>query len=265
MEGAGLGVARRASSASKGPRTLAIDIGGTGVKAIVLDRSGAPVTDRVRVPTPDPATPRAVLAAIAELVAPLGEFDRVSAGFPGVVLRGVTKTAPNLDPSWANVPLAERLAKLLRKPTRVLNDAGVQGLGVIEGRGLELVLTFGTGLGSALFFEGTYVPNLELAHHPFRKGRTYEDYLGARALKHGGAKKWNHNVARALAQIDPIWNPDRMYLGGGNAHRLKLELPPHVRVTSNVAGVLGGIALWEGREGLELAKVDKATKTALPR
>jgi polyphosphate glucokinase len=205
---------RAASRAAKGKRTLAIDIGGSGVKAIVLDRYGAPVTERVRVNTPRPALPRAVLAAIADLVAPLGGFDRVSAGFPGVVVQGVTKTAPNLDASWTNVPLADRLASLLRKPTRVLNDAGVQGLGVIEGKGLEMVLTFGTGLGCALFFEGAYVPNLELAHHPFRKDRTYEHYLGARALKHGGAKKWNRNVARAIAQIMPIWNPDRMYLSG---------------------------------------------------
>jgi polyphosphate glucokinase len=254
----------RTGRRGRGPRTLAVDIGGSGIKAIVLDHAGSPVTERVRVETPRPATPRAILPSIVELVEPLGAFDRVSVGFPGVVVQGVTKSAPNLDPSWANVPLASRLARLLCRPTRVLNDAGVQGFGVIEGCGLEMVLTFGTGLGCALFFEGTYIPNLELAHHPLRKDKTYEDYLGARALKRGGAKKWNRNVARALAQIMPIWNPDRVYLGGGNAPRLKLDLPPHVRVTPNVAGLLGGVALWEGRPGVDFAKVERATRTVLP-
>jgi polyphosphate glucokinase len=253
-------ILHRRRSAIKRPYTLAIDIGGSGLKALVLDRAGASMTDRVRVETPRPATPRAVLAALVELVEPLGAFDRISVGFPGVVFQGTTKTAPNLDPSWAGVPLGDRLAKLLGKPARVLNDAGVQGFGVIEGRGLEMVLTLGTGLGCALFYEGTYIPNLELAHHPFHKGKTYEEYLGARALKRSGAKKWSRHVARAIAQIDPVWNPDRIYLGGGNTHHLKVDLPPHVRITSNVAGLLGGIALWEGREGLQLAKVEKATK-----
>jgi len=210
-------------------RTLAIDIGGTGLKALVIDARGKPLTDRARVETPRPATPAAVLRALQLLVAPLAPFDRISAGFPGVVFHGVVKTAPNLHTAWQNYPLADALAKRLGKPARALNDAGVQGFGVIEGKGLEMVLTLGTGMGCALFYEGTYIPNLELAHHPFRKGKTYEELLGA------------------LAQIEPVWNPDRIYLGGGNAKHLKLELPEHVRITSNVAGLLGGIALWDGR------------------
>ena len=129
----------------------------------------------------------------------------------------------------------------------MLNDAGVQGFGVIDGKDLELVLTFGTGLGSALFYEGVYIPNLELAHHPFRKGQTYEEYLGLRAFRAVGRKKWNKRVAKALEQIEPIWNPRRIYLGGGNARHLKLRLPPHVRITPNSAGLLGGLALWGTR------------------
>ena len=228
------------------PRTLSIDIGGTGLKALVLDASGTPITDRVRVPTPRPATPNALLRAVEELVAPLGPYDRISAGFPGVVIDGVTKTAPNLHPSWAGFPLARTLTRRLGKPARVLNDAGVQGFGVIDGKDLELVLTLGTGFGSALFYEGVYIPNLELAHHPFRKGHTYEEYLGLRALQKVGKKKWNRRVARALEQRT-IWNPRRIYLGGGNASQLSLALPPHVRITRNVAGLLGGIALWGTR------------------
>jgi polyphosphate glucokinase len=246
-------------------RTLGIDIGGTGLKALILDAHGKPLTDRARVETPRPATPTAVLRALEKLVEPLGTFDRVSCGFPGVVFEGVVKTAPNLHPAWRGFRLADMLAKRLHKPARALNDAGVQGFGVVEGAGLEMVLTLGTGLGCALFYEGTYIPNLELAHHPFRKGKTYEELLGAAALAHAGKKKWNRHVAEALAQIEPVWNPDRIYLGGGNAKHLTLTLPANVRITSNVAGLLGGIALWDERAvGAEMTARRKAEGTGRP-
>jgi polyphosphate glucokinase len=232
------------STARPHPVTLAIDIGGTGLKALLLDPRGNPLTDRLRVDTPHPATPEAVLSAILGLVAPLKGFDRISVGFPGVVLDGVIHTAPNLDPSWSGFRLEDVLSKRLRKPARVLNDAGVQGHGVIEGKGLEMVLTLGTGLGCALFYDGTYIPNLELAHHPFRNNKTYEDYLGVHALEKDGKKKWSKHVAEAIAQIEPVWNPDRIFIGGGNAKHLSIDLPPHVKITSNEAGLLGGIALW---------------------
>jgi polyphosphate glucokinase len=132
----------------------------------------------------------------------------------------------------------------LGRPVRVLNDAGVQGYAVIEGKGVEMVLTLGTGMGTALYVDGRYVPNLELAHHPFQGKKTYEQYVGGPALEKVGKKRWNHRVARVLAQIGPIWNPRRIYLGGGNAKHLRLELPRYVSVTKNVAGLLGGIALW---------------------
>lgn len=225
-------------------RTLAIDIGGTGLKALILDTKGGALTERVRVPTPKPATPEAVLTAVRLLVDPLGEFDRASVGFPGVVMDGVIKTAPNLGPEWAGFPLARMLGDKLARPVRVLNDAGVQGYGVIEGKGLEMVLTLGTGLGCAVYLDGRYVPNLELAHHPFRKGKTYEEYVGAKALKRVGKRKWNRRVARVVEQVMPIWNPHTLYLGGGNAKHLECELPDNVHVTSNLAGLLGGIALW---------------------
>ena len=228
-------------------RTLCIDIGGTGLKAIVLDERGHKLTDRVRVETPKPATPETVVAALLALIKPLAPFDRVSVGFPGVIVGGSTHTAPNLDKSWKNFELKESLERRLKRPTRVLNDAGVQGFGVIEGKGLEMVITLGTGMGCALYIDGKYVPNLELAHHPFKGKKTYEDYVGARALDKVGKKKWNKHVGEVLAQIDPIWNPRRIYLGGGNAKHLRLDLPPHVRITDNVAGLLGGIRLWDER------------------
>lgn len=231
------------------PRTLCIDIGGTGLKALVLDLVGEPLTERVRVETPRPATPRRILQALWALVEPLGTFERVSVGFPGVVVDGVTRTAPNLHPDWADYPLARALQDRFRRSTRVLNDAGLQGYGVVEGHGVEMLLTFGTGMGCALFNDGAYVPNLELAHHPFRKHRTYEDYVGARALAAVGKKRWNRRVARVVAQVLPIFNPRRLYLGGGNAKHLEIELPPEVHLVANIAGLLGGIALWRGPDG----------------
>lgn len=228
-------------------RTLAIDIGGTGLKALVLDDKGEKLTDRVRVETPRPATPDNVVNAILKLVKPLEPYDRISVGFPGVVVGGHTRTAPNLDKSWENFQLRESLERRLKKPTRVLNDAGVQGYGVIDGKGVEMVITLGTGMGAALYLDGKYVPNLELAHHPFKKGKTYEEYVGGRALEKVGKKKWNKRVAEVVAQIEPIWNPRRIYIGGGNAKHLTLPRTPHVRITDNVAGLLGGIRLWEDR------------------
>lgn len=225
-------------------KTLAIDIGGAGVKALVLDQDGVIVAERVRIATPRPATPEAVIAAIIELVRPLGEFDRISVGFPGVVIDGVIKTAVNLHETWAEIPLAKILEQQLGKPARALNDAGVQGYGVIRGKGVEMLITLGTGMGCAVYLDGRYVPNLELAHHPFRKGMTYEDYVGAEALAMIGKKKWNKRVANVIEQILPIWNPNRLYIGGGNAKHLKIELPPNVEIVANVAGLLGGIKLW---------------------
>ena len=231
---------------SNPPHTLAIDIGGTGVKALVLDAKGKALTERVRKETPKPATPDAVLAAIREIAAAFGEFHRVSCGFPGVVVDGVVHTAANLGTeAWRGYPLAKKLSTAFRGvPARALNDAGVQGFGIVEGKGTEMVLTLGTGMGCALFVDGRYVPNLELAHHPFRKKKTYEDWIGMKALEKVGKHAWNKRVREVLEQVQPIFNPRVIYLGGGNAHKLHGKLPKNVKVADNVAGLLGGIALW---------------------
>lgn len=230
--------------AASGTRTLAIDIGGTGLKLLVLDANGNPLTERLRVETPRPATPDAILEQLAHLIAQAGAFDRISVGFPGVVKVNVIHTAPNLHPTFTDFPLGAELEKRHGKPVRVLNDAGVQGLGVISGKGTEMVITLGTGMGCGLYVDGTYVPNLELAHHPFRKGRTYEEYIGSAALDEVGKKQWRRRVLRVLQQIQPIFNPDHIYLGGGNAKHWKGELPANVSLVENTAGLLGGIKLW---------------------
>ena len=237
----------RASRSS--PRTLAVDIGGSGIKTIVLDAAGRPVTERQRVDTPSPATPAAVLAALAGLARSQGRFDRVSVGFPGVVRRGVTGTAFNLGPGWVGYDLDRALTKALGKPVRCCNDADVQGLGVVKGRGIELVITLGTGFGSSLFLEGRLVPNLQLGHHAAWKRPTYEDELGLKALKKAGKKKWNRRLRKAIETLEALFNFDALYIGGGNARLVEGKLPPRAKIVSNEAGLLGGIALWHGKEG----------------
>lgn len=239
----------RSKSAKKsaGPHTLAIDVGGTGLKALVLNGRGKPVNVRVRVETPRPATPASVMRALRGVVAKQPAFDRVSVGFPGVVVGGVISTAPNLDGNWGGFELAKAISKLAKKPTRVGNDADIQGWGVVEGKGVELVLTLGTGVGSGLFSDGVLVPNLELGHHPFRKDKTYEDFLDNATLGKIGKKKWRKRVLLAIAQLEPIFNYRVLYLGGGNARELDPKaLPKNVRVVDNSAGLLGGIRLWTG-------------------
>ncbi len=225
-------------------RTLAIDIGGSGLKCLVLDPAGEPITDRLRRSTPNNPTPEAVMTELEAMAAEHGEFDRVSVGFPGVVTDGTVRTAVNLRPEWVGFNLEKALRDALGKPTRVANDADVQGLGVIEGHGVELVLTLGTGMGSALFTDGHLVPNLELGHHPFQKSKTYEDRLGDAALEKKGREKWNTRLAEAIRTLDYIFNYRMLYLGGGNAKKIDFELPANVQRVANIHGLLGGIALW---------------------
>jgi polyphosphate glucokinase len=228
-------------------RTLCVDIGGTGIKTIVLDAAGKPLTERLRVPTPKPATPRAVIAVVVSEARKQGAFQRVSVGFPGVVRRGVTETAFNLHPKWIGFDADRAFTRALKRPVRVCNDADIQGYGAVRGRGVELVVTLGTGFGSALFLDGRLVPNVQLGHHPAWKGKTYEDHLGDKALKRAGKKKWNRRLARAIRDLRALFNYDRLYIGGGNARLVTLDLPSAVRIVPNEAGLLGGIALWRTR------------------
>jgi polyphosphate glucokinase len=224
--------------------TLSIDIGGSGIKGMVLNADGTPMTERYRVETPQPAKPDMVIDAIAQLAASKGNFARVSVGFPGVVRKGVIGTAVNLDPAWINFDLGTTLSEKLAKPVRVANDADIQGLGAISGQGVELVITLGTGFGSALFLDGKLLPNLELGHHCFRKGETYEEQLGRAALDVIGKKKWNSRLEKAIASLEHAFNYDYLYIGGGNTDKITFELPPNVKIVPNISGILGGIALW---------------------
>jgi polyphosphate glucokinase len=241
------------------PATLAIDVGGTGLKASVLGADGRLLADRVRIPTPYPCAPQRMVEALTSLVAPLPPADRASVGFPGVVREGKVLTAPHfvtssgpgsavvpeLVTAWARFDLATALESRLGHPVRVANDADLQGWAVVSGRGLEMVVTLGTGVGTALFMHGRLAPHLELAHHPFRKGETYNEQIGDAALRRIGAKKWRKRVLEAIGNFQVLTNYDRLYLGGGNARHMVSHVDDQVTIVDNIAGILGGIKLWE--------------------
>lgn len=247
------------------PLTLGIDIGGTRLKCGVLDREGSLIAEQARVSTPHPATPDAVVPLLVGMAENLGAFDRISIGFPGVVRNGTVMTAPNLGTeSWRGYALTHALSEKLGKPARMLNDGSVQGLGVVSGRGLECVITLGTGVGFALFSDGRLAPHLELGQHPAHKKNTYDQYVGNLVLQEIGPKKWNHRVARVIRQIETLVGYDTLYIGGGNAKAIDFELPPTVRIVSNKAGITGGVKLWDSRLDEAFDDPGPAVRTALP-
>lgn len=227
-------------------RILGIDIGGTFLKAALLDARGHMLTERVRVRTPDPCPPAVMVDALVRLVAPLPPCNRIAIGFPGVVRSGRVVTAPHWKAGhWPQFELARILSRRLGgAPARLINDAEMQGLAVIDGKGLELMLTLGTGAGTGLFRDGQLMPHLELAHHPIRKNKTYNDYIGNAALKEVGRKRWNRRVARTIDILFSLLHYDRLLIGGGNAARISIKLPSHTVLVSNDAGIEGGAALW---------------------
>ncbi len=171
--------------------TLSIDIGGSGLKAAIVDADATLRSKRVRVATPHPCPPDLLVETLHGLVAPLLARDpvaQVSIGFPGFVRDNHVLTAPHLGgPEWCGVPLAARLGERLGiSAVRMINDAEMQGLAAIEGRGLEFVLTLGTGAGTALFRDGELMPHLELAHHRVSKKHAYDEYIGDAARRKAG-------------------------------------------------------------------------------
>ncbi len=229
-----------------GPKTLAIDVGGTGLKVDVLDDTGRMMAPRDRVDTPYPFTPDILIDSVAAMIRHMPDFDRISLGFPGFVRSGKVLTAPEFDTEdWADFPLADALTRRFRKPARILNDAEVQGYGVISGQGLELVLTLGTGAGTALYRDGELMPHIELAHHVIHKNMTYNEYVGDHARRKLGVKRWSRRVNRTIRILFDLLRYDRIYVGGGNAQRAR-DLPEEVIVVSNDAGLTGGLRLWTG-------------------
>lgn len=227
-------------------KILSIDIGGSRIKATILDPEGNMLMDFQKIDTPVSPDPGNVIQAILDLTQGFQEYHRVSVGFPGYTRLGVVHTAPNLStPKWKGVNLSQLLTDVLNKPVRVLNDADMQGLGVVKGQGLELVLTLGTGFGTALFFDGSLLPHLEIAHHPFSKDRTYDDYIGERALIEVGLEKWNRRLQKVLVVLQTVFNYDHLYIGGGNAKKISFETDDRTTLVSNLDGIKGGAKVWQ--------------------
>jgi polyphosphate glucokinase len=255
-----------------GPRTLAIDVGGSGLKATVLSPDGEMLSERARRETPYPCTPQVLLDELETLAATQPAYDRVSVGFPGAIRRGRVREVPAFsrrgpgkppDPElvaqWTGFELEAALSERFGKPTRVANDADVQGCAVISGRGMELVITLGTGVGTAVFFDGVLLPHMELSHSTFGS-TSIEVACGDHERKEIGKEAWRARVMEALDAFEAMVLPDHLYIGGGNAKRLDPDkLGPNRSLVPNVSGLLGGIALWERTGDLGIAPAATAS------
>src|SRR5580698_491335 len=223
-------------------KVLVIDIGGTHVKVASTD---------MRVPLKIPSGPTMTAEQMAQqvLAATKGwSYDCISIGYPGPVNHDHPLGEPhNLAPGWIDF----HYQKAFNKPIRFINDAAMQALGGYKG-GRMLFLGTGTGLGSALVFDGVVVP-LELAHLPYKKGRTYEEYIGLAGLEQRGKKRWRQSVLDIIELLRAAMVCDNVLLGGGNAKLMK-DLPPHIVLGSNENAVKGGFRLWEEMTAKQAAK-----------
>lgn len=251
------------TSEPRRPVTFAVDCGGTGIKAVAVDAAGEIVGDRHRVRTRYPSPPKELVVTVCDLAeevrAQAGGLDRATIGFPGMVRGGVvhstphyvtefgpfTEPRPELVQAWAGHDIRAHLESALGLPTRVLNDAEVAGLAVVSGRGVEVVLTLGTGLGFAMFDDGALFPKIELSQAHVTKKKTYDQHLGHRARKKVGAEQWSGRVQHAIDGLRPVLWWDHLYLGGGGAKHLTTRLSDDVTLITNDSGLLGGPRAWE--------------------
>jgi polyphosphate glucokinase len=247
------------------PATLAVDCGGGGIKASVLDAAGTMHAQPVRAATPYPLPPERLLSLIADLAGRLPPAGRVTVGMPGMIRHGVvvhtphyvtkagprTRVLPELVTAWSGFDMRAAISGELDLPALVLNDAEVHGAGVIAGAGLELMLTFGTGLGNAVFDGGMLAPHQELSQGPVRWGLTYDEYVGEHERLRLGDAQWSRRIRRVVDALRPVYLWDRLYIGGGNSRRLTptvLEkLGDDVVIVPNSAGIIGGVRAWSLR------------------
>jgi polyphosphate glucokinase len=214
-------------------KILVIDVGGTRVKLLATGQ-----TETRKIESGPDMTAEQMVEAVKGATGDW-DFDHISIGYPGFVIRGRLVCEPaNLGEGWVGFSFE----KAFGKPVRILNDAAMQALGSYNG-GKMLFLGLGTGLGSALILDGALEP-MELAHLPYKKGRTFEDYLGLRGLHRMGKKKWINNVNAVVERLKPILEVDDVVLGGGNAKLLE-EMPPGARLGDNANAFIGGTRMWE--------------------
>jgi predicted NBD/HSP70 family sugar kinase len=213
-------------------KILVIDVGGTHVKVLATGRKTP-----IKIQSGLTLTPRRMVAAVKR-VTDGWQYDAISIGYPGAVMHGRPVHEPyNLGPGWVGFDFEHAFGK----PVKVVNDAAMQALGSYRG-GRMLFLGLGTGLGSALVVDGIVEPT-ELAHLPYKKGRTYEEYVGLRGLKRLGKKKWRRAVEDVATRLKYALQTEDLVLGGGNAKLLK-KLPPDTRLGSNANAFTGGFRLW---------------------
>jgi polyphosphate glucokinase len=213
-------------------RILVIDVGGTHVKVLATGHKKP-----VEIPSGSEMTPSKMVAAVRAATAGW-KIDAVSIGYPGPVVHGRPISEPhNLGPGWVGFDFR----KAFGRPVKIVNDAAMQALGSYEG-GRMLFLGLGTGLGSALIVDNVLEP-MELAHLPYKNGRTYEDYVGLAGLRRRGKKKWRRHVTEVAEQLKNAVQADYVVLGGGNARLLK-KLPPGTRLGDNANAFAGGYRLW---------------------
>ncbi|NOT76296.1 MAG: ROK family protein [Cyclobacteriaceae bacterium] len=233
-------------SLSPDEKILSIDIGGSRIKGTILDVDGKMLREYVRIKTPTTASPESVMDAIVELTKNFEPYSKVSVGFPGYVRNGIVFTAPNLStPLWNGVDLKNRLSAILKQPVRILNDADMQGLGIASGKGLEMVVTLGTGFGTALLIDGNLLPHLEIAHHPVSKERDYDEYVGEKAFQEVGSERWNKRMKKVIEIMKTVVNYDRLYISGGNSKKITFKIDDNIKLVSNIDGIKGGAKLWQ--------------------
>jgi polyphosphate glucokinase len=239
-------------------RMIGIDVGGSGIKGAVVDTaSGELVTERVRIATPQPSTPKAVAKAAAKVVADLPAGLAAGIGFPAVVIGGIVRTAANIDDSWIGTDAAALFADALRRPLAIGNDADAAGLAELRfgaGRGhagTVLMLTLGTGIGSALFRDGVLVPNTELGHLQLR-GKDAEQRAAASIKERKGLSwhAWSKLLAEYLVAVDALLWPDLVIIGGGISkdadkfiHDLGSRVESVPAALQNRAGIIGAALL----------------------
>lgn len=219
--------------AGDAPRALVIDVGGTRVKFLATGESEAREFDSGKRMTAQQMAGR-VLACTRDW-----DYDVIALGFPGPVVRGrPVSEPPNLGKGWVSFDFESAF----ERPIRMINDAAMQALGSYEG-GRMLFLGLGTGLGSAMIIEGVVVA-MELAHLPYKDGKSYEDFLGKQGLRELGKKRWRLAVRDAIALFEAALRPDYIVLGGGNIRQLD-ELPKNVKLGENANAFAGGFRLWQ--------------------
>lgn len=239
-----------------GDKILSIDIGGSHIKATILNTAGELQIGYQLVDTPVLPGPKKLLTAINQLVHKFPEYDKVSVGFPGYVKDGVVYTAPSLAPKkWNGVNLRKILADEFNCPIAVINDADMQGLGIASGKGFEMVITLGTGLGSALLLNGILLPHIELSQHPFITDIIYDKYIGKSAVAEVGDINWNKRLQKMLAVLKTVFNYDHLYIGGGNSRLINIPIDDNITLVTNEDGIKGGAKLWLTKDEWQMAGI----------